>query len=206
MGKLVVNIIEFDGLTEDPTPLIEGKLWFRSDLQEFKQYINGSVSTVGDGSGTNSVFNSATNGLVPASGGGTSNYLRADGTWVNPSTGGGFDLWRVAYANNSAETNSTSYSVVSRLIFCGTNDIGTPTEIKALLEMNNTTDISCRIYDVTNAQTVVESTNLTTNTPTIVNLGAISNISTGEAIWEVQLLRTGGGGSGRARIHSLQIS
>ena len=35
------------------------------------------------------VFTSAAKGLAPASGGGTSNFLRADGTWAAPASGGG---------------------------------------------------------------------------------------------------------------------
>jgi hypothetical protein len=35
------------------------------------------------------LFTSALKGLVPASGGGTTNFLRADGTWVAPPGGGG---------------------------------------------------------------------------------------------------------------------
>jgi len=35
------------------------------------------------------VFTSSLNGLVPSSGGGTTNFLRADGTWAAPSGGGG---------------------------------------------------------------------------------------------------------------------
>lgn len=35
------------------------------------------------------VFNNATKGVAPASGGGTSNYLRADGTWATPPGTGG---------------------------------------------------------------------------------------------------------------------
>jgi hypothetical protein len=35
------------------------------------------------------VFTSSLKGLAPASGGGTSNFLRADGTWAAPSAGGG---------------------------------------------------------------------------------------------------------------------
>lgn len=35
------------------------------------------------------VFTSALKGLVPASGGGTTNFLRADGAWVAPGGGGG---------------------------------------------------------------------------------------------------------------------
>ena len=34
-------------------------------------------------------FNGTTEGVVPASGGGTTNFLRADGTWVAPAGGGG---------------------------------------------------------------------------------------------------------------------
>ena len=33
-------------------------------------------------------FTPSTEGVVPASGGGTTNYLRADGTWSAPSGGG----------------------------------------------------------------------------------------------------------------------
>lgn len=36
-----------------------------------------------------SVFTASTSGIVPASGGGTSNFLRADGTWAAPGGGGG---------------------------------------------------------------------------------------------------------------------
>ena len=37
-------------------------------------------------------FNDTTEGVVPASGGGTSNFLRADGTWATPAGGGGSGL------------------------------------------------------------------------------------------------------------------
>jgi hypothetical protein len=41
-------------------------------------------------------FTSALKGLAPASGGGTSNFLRADGSWAAPSGGGGLSLGLVA--------------------------------------------------------------------------------------------------------------
>ena len=37
-------------------------------------------------------FNDTTEGVVPASGGGTTNFLRADGTWTTPPGGGGSGL------------------------------------------------------------------------------------------------------------------
>jgi len=41
-------------------------------------------------------FTSALKGLAPASGGGTSNFLRADGSWAAPAGGGGLSLGLVA--------------------------------------------------------------------------------------------------------------
>ena len=37
-------------------------------------------------------FNHTTEGVVPASGGGATNFLRADGTWTTPPGGGGSGL------------------------------------------------------------------------------------------------------------------
>ena len=37
-------------------------------------------------------FTATTEGVVPASGGGTTNFLRADGTWATPAGGGGSGL------------------------------------------------------------------------------------------------------------------
>ena len=34
-------------------------------------------------------FSSVVEGVVPASSGGTTNFLRADGTWTSPAGGGG---------------------------------------------------------------------------------------------------------------------
>lgn len=50
-------------------------------------------------------FTSALKGLAPASGGGTANYLRADGTWAAP-TGTGVTSISVATANGLAGTSS----------------------------------------------------------------------------------------------------
>lgn len=47
------------------------------------------------------VFTSTLNGLAPLSGGGTANFLRADGTWTSPSGGSGL-TWTVITASQSA--------------------------------------------------------------------------------------------------------
>ena len=54
-------------------------------------------------------FTSTLKGLAPASGGGTANFLRADGTWAAPGGGGGGTIYKL-----TAQTlTSTSWSLVS---------------------------------------------------------------------------------------------
>jgi hypothetical protein len=60
------------------------------------------------GGTTYSVFTSTTNGLAPASGGGTVNYLRADGTWATPPGTGG-----VTFANPTATVGPTATNGVA---------------------------------------------------------------------------------------------
>lgn len=49
----------------------------------------GPITSTGTINLTANNFTSSTPGVVPASGGGTTNFLRADGTWVAPAGGGG---------------------------------------------------------------------------------------------------------------------
>lgn len=64
-------------------------------------------------------FTSSTAGLAPASGGGTTNFLRADGTWAAPpggGGGGGFSVLSTNYStvtvsNSTTETTVFSYSL-----------------------------------------------------------------------------------------------
>ena len=52
-------------------------------------------------------FTSALSGAVPASGGGTANFLRADGNWAQPSQGGGSDFAQKETMAASAGTLSS---------------------------------------------------------------------------------------------------
>lgn len=82
-------------------------------------------------------FTSASKGLAPASGGGTSNFLRADGTWAAPATGGGNPGWDfVSYTTAAAATDITvssldlatdgCYKIILEMIESGTNQAATP--------------------------------------------------------------------------------
>ena len=59
-------------------------------------------------------FTSSLQGVVPASGGGTSNFLRADGTWATPPGGGGgggplFNLNIISVNTNAGSVADTHY-------------------------------------------------------------------------------------------------
>jgi hypothetical protein len=55
-------------------------------------------------------FSSSLKGLVPASGGGTTNFLRADGTWAAPAGGGSSYTFTASDFNESGSTVSIDYA------------------------------------------------------------------------------------------------
>jgi len=71
------------------------------------------VTTSGTITITPNIFTNTTAGVVPLSGGGTSNFLRADGTWATPTTG-------VAAAGTLTGTTLASNVVTSSLTSLGT--------------------------------------------------------------------------------------
>jgi len=96
-------------------------------------------------------FTSVLQGLAPASGGGTSNFLRADGTWTAPAGGGDITDVNVAATSPITSSSSTcasgacsttiSTSTATNTLW-GRNDVGTgvvealtPTEVTAMLDL-----------------------------------------------------------------------
>jgi len=93
-------------------------------------------------------------------------------------------------SNTSAQCNSssTTYIVMRRFSFRGTANTGTPTAIKAVCYISQSSYTGrIRIQDITNGVTVCESATFNNTIAAIINLGTISNLSTGESIWEVQI-------------------
>jgi hypothetical protein len=79
------------------------------------------------------VFTSALDGLAPASGGGTANFLRADGTWAEPAAGGVAVSYETvasnldasdavyAYAGGDLDTITYANGVVKSFSYSGGN-------------------------------------------------------------------------------------
>ena len=74
------------------------------------------------------VFSSILNGLVPLSGGGTTNFLRADGTWAAPSGGGG-GITRSVNSISSGTTAGSAASTDYTYIVTGTTTLTLPTAV-----------------------------------------------------------------------------
>lgn len=110
--------------TIDPDVVTYAKIQNVVNNNRFLGRISGAGGDIEELTGTQAttlldVFTSALKGLAPASGGGTTNFLRADGTWASPPGGGGAPT-TVEYivgaldAGLSAErlaSNSTSITV-----------------------------------------------------------------------------------------------
>jgi hypothetical protein len=92
--------------------------------------------------------------------------------------------------NDVIQTGSATYERRSAVIFPGTSVIPSISKINALVRRNgNATSASIRIYDSTNANVIAELTGVTTlDENQISDLGTISNLPSGEAVFEIQLL------------------
>ena len=102
------------------------------------------------------VFTSSLNGLAPSSGGGTTNFLRADGTWAAPSgSGGTVTSVSVVSANGLAGTVATATS---------TPAITLSTTVTGILQGNGT---AISAASTTGSGSVVLATSPTLVTPAL---------------------------------------
>jgi hypothetical protein len=84
-----------------------------------------------------------------------------------------------------------SFTRMAALVWRGSTVMGTPAAIKMVATDVGNVDGTVQIYDVTNS-TVICSVQVTANTPTLLSFGTLSNIPTGEAVWEIQVSSSGG--------------
>lgn len=93
-------------------------------------------------------------------------------------------------SNTSAQcsSKSTTYTAMRRFSFRGTTNTGAPTTIKAVCYISESSYTGrIRIQDVTNSLTICESAPFNNTINQIINLGTISDLSSDESIWEVQI-------------------
>lgn len=103
-------------------------------------------------------------------------------------------------------TSSTSYVVAAAFRFAGTTALGTPTAMKAIgFKDASPTSWDVQIFDATNANIIATKTGNTGTASELVDMGTLSSLPTGAAIFEVQLKRTGGTGGSMTHAQSVSI-
>lgn len=96
------------------------------------------------------LFTTALKGLVPASGGGTTNFLRADGTWAAPPGGGGSD----AHDTQIAVRNATGGTLAKLTpLALGSDSATTTPNVIAALGASAMPCIGIAIADITDGTT-----------------------------------------------------
>ena len=105
-------------------------------------------------------------------------------------SGGGFLQQHV-----NDETTQGSYTTLGFFLFWGTNEGSTPNALDIIAFVESATRPgSYRLVDTDNGGNVIaEVTGITSLAPSKFSMGAISNLSATQAIWEMQALRGGSG-------------
>lgn len=140
-------------------------------------------------------------GAVPApASGDATKFLRGDGTFAAAGVGGSNAL---PFSWAQIQTTSGTYLAVGAFVFHGTATLGVPTAITLVAGMAQAAmSGSFRVQDLTNALTIAEITGNTDLYPSIIDMGTLSNLSAGQAIWEFQIKRDTGNGSAKKVIAS----
>ena len=122
--------------------------------------------------------------------------------------------WSQAFYNGNTTPylpikTSGSYQVVCRFVFPGTDNINlSPDTAKSVMSRQNAgITVSVRIYDLTNSNTIAETTAQSPSTddgdPTVLDLGTVSNLPTTEAVFEIQVASSSAAAS--AEIHYISL-
>lgn len=128
-------------------------------------------------------------------------------TIESPAGGGGQKALAISL-DHGTTTNNAAYEVLCTLVWPGSDQVGAPVSIRANAFAEGAGDVGdWRVYDVTNALTIGEVIGIvSTDVANIVDLGSISNVTTGEALWEIQGRETAGGKGANFDFYSMTIN
>ena len=154
--------------TIDNTVVTYAKIQNVASDDRFLGRISGAGGTIEELTGTQAttlldVFTSALNGLVPASGGGTTNFLRADGSWASvsasaPSSGYLMAHWTMSQTRSNIGTSFADvYQQTNSNGKASFIHSGSSTTVRLQIEWNKvgTGTQSCQIVDIANAANIL---------------------------------------------------
>jgi len=99
------------------------------------------------------------------------------------------------FGGDELQSSDSAYVKHLSITFQGTTKMGTPSKIYVNAFMaGGGTSYDLRIIDKTNGDAVIcETTGKTNTAEQIIDLGTLSNLPTGQALWHLQVKKTGGG-------------
>jgi hypothetical protein len=151
-------------------------------------------------------FTTGSKGVVPPSGGGTTNFLRADGTWAAPSAVGGVTSFSAGTTGLTPGTATTGAVTLSGTLAVGNGGTGNTT-LAGLVKGNGTSAMTAAVAGtdyVTPAGNVATANNLSTNQSNWSTNGTISavvgllswkNYGNGHVIFDASNGTSPGGGA-----------
>lgn len=90
---------------------------------------------------------------------------------------------------------ATVYKALGTWQHPGALKSGIPSRVVVIGGVETAPSMDVRLYDVENALVVAEVLGVTASYPSRIDLGAISNVAVGPAIWELQYRRASGNGN-----------
>ena len=103
-------------------------------------------------------------------------------------------------------TNSTSWMTVGHFGYEGSDILGIPTKIKIIAGIIDAGAVAgVRVYDLTNVLQIAKSLTITDDYPDFCDIGTLTNVSTGAAVWGVQVKKVSGNPSDEVAAGSLAL-
>lgn len=100
------------------------------------------------------------------------------------------------------ELDKSVYTTYGYVLFRGTSIVGVPTKMTAVAYSDGGEAFSIRVRDTTNSTNIVTRAGLTNTSSAIIDLGTISNLPSGEAIFAIQGKKDAGD---KGRLQSISI-
>ena len=111
-------------------------------------------------------FTSTAEGVVPLSGGGTSNFLRADGTWSAPPSGGTSTLIEVEVDFGTQPVNNKTFTIIDGSVVNTNKIIFTPSPNTATGQQGNDWEVDSATFS---AKANIGSITLYVNSPFVIS-------------------------------------